>query len=463
MRPQAALVLFLLASGCLRFEVDPGSTPAPTVTATPTPVPTGTPAPCEMGTGGDGDVVIARGDTVAVNTCFSLLSVSGSQLQIESAQNLTVGQALVLVQVQEPLGLSYGTATPVSIEGGAGRYEIVRVTVNGGTTVDVSPAPTVAFVSTADSRAQACTIPEYRSLSIAGRITPSAWDGYTGGVVAFFVQQSLTLQAGAAVDASETGFRGGLLAPNLDVDQVTALDLPLTDGGGGGKGEGIDPLSWTRAARGNLGSAGGGGNARDAGGGGGGNAGDGGIGAPQNPGAVGGEDPATAGMSGSRNVPDDSAGLRVIFGSGGGATHRHNDGDPTGHAGANGGGLVLVHAATLAGAGDLLADGGGGLTSSVEGGGGGGAGGTVLLRTLDASGFTGKLGARGGDGNSIPSASNGPGGGGGGGRVLVLSTSLTAALPTDVDGGSPGSADVGPRGASGGEPGPLVTQVPCPN
>lgn len=460
MRTKAALALFVFATGCLRFDVDPGA--APTGTATPTPVPTATPAPCEMGTGGDGDFAVAGGDVVTVNTCFELLSVNGSQLQIESPVNLSVGQSLILVQVQEPLGLSYGTATPVAITGGAGRYQIVRVTVNAGTTLDVSPAPAFAFVSNADARAQACTIPEYRSLSVAGRITGSPWDGYTGGVLAFFVQQSLTLQAGAEVTASQLGFRGGVLAPNLDVDQVTALDLPLTDGGGGGKGEGIDPLSWTRAARGNLGSAGGGGNAHNAGGGGGGNAGDGGIGAPQNPAAVGGEDPATAGMAGSRNVPDDTTGLRVIFGSGGGATHRHNDGDPTGHAGANGGGLVLVHAAVLAGAGQMLSDGGGGLTSSVEGGGGGGAGGTVLLRTLDASGFTGKLGARGGDGNDIPSASNGPGGGGGGGRVLVLSTSLSVAQPIDVDGGAPGSADVGPRGATGGEPGAIVTRAPCP-
>ncbi|HVO31469.1 MAG TPA: hypothetical protein VMV18_12055 [bacterium] len=437
----------------LDFGPAPSQTPTPPASPTPTSTPTGG---LDFGDGADGDLDVST--DVLPNVCHGLVSASGTSATVTTSGGFTAGRRVLFLQVQDAVTAPLGDGSPVTNFGSAGLFEIRRVTALTPTTLTLGSALTNSYATLGAKTAEVCSLPEFAAVHVlsAGKLHAPNWDGSVGGVLAFFAQ-SLQIDAGAGgpggggfLSATGRGFRGGQLAPPFTVDHYTMLDVALTDGSGGGKGEGLDATSWTRAARGNLANGAGGGNGNAAGGGGGGAAGAGGSGSSEYVNVAGGVNTNTRGMPGaSIVVPSGTA--RLLMGGAGGAG-QHDTG--TQGAGGGGGGVIWLSTGALSGAGSIRASGFFGQRStSSGGGGGGGAGGTVVVITGDSTGFTGAVDASGGNGGDSQTQ-DGPGGGGAGGWIYY--SGMPSGFTYSLAGGTPGTETAvtnSPRDATAGQDG----------
>lgn len=403
------------------------------------------------------------------------------------ATNLAVGDLVMLVQMQGSTidasntdsygdGVAGGTANgTTSRTAGTYEYAVVNAAYTAGTSANLTlrdnltNSYTLAAATTTAGRQtyQVIRIPQYAALTLNGTISPPAWNGQLGGVLALDVAGPLNLN-GNSLDASGKGFRGGggrklggvgTTAGYANSDyRLSGANATATANSstGGSKGEGTagtpifvsnysasataGAIANTGAAngypngdngRGAPGTAGGGGtdgspsnNFQNSGGGGGANGGRGGRGGNtwQSILTVGGEPGAAFPVASSS---------RLVLGGGGGAGS-NNDGTGTGtdgraSSGAPGGGIILVRTGFVQGTGSIVANGYSADNSVAnDGSGGGGAGGSVLVTANNTSTLGSlTLAANGGAGgtntgnNGTNSEAHGPGGGGGGGVVFV--------------------------------------------
>lgn len=341
---------------------------------------------------------------------------------------------------------------------------------------------------------QVIRVPQYSSATLSSSLTAAAWNGSTGGVLVYDVAGNLEL-AGANVDISATGFRGGagrdLNGENFSPPfQPTDYRTPANIRNNGSKGEGTagtpryvyDPDATSTgfiintgvegyangsSGRGAPGNAGGGStdgepfagsNRQNSGGGGGANGGAGGMG-------------GRAWLSelfigGFGGASFSATPTRVILGGGGGAgTTNDGTSDTPGipntgiaSSGATGGGMALIRSGSVSGSGTINANGANAFNVRQDGGGGGGAGGSVVVTTANnnLSGLT--VNANGGKGGDVRFREpHGPGGGGGGGVVLA-----SPGATVNANGGNTGGAGdpVDPNlnfGASPGQDGAIAT------
>jgi uncharacterized repeat protein (TIGR01451 family) len=357
---------------------------------------------------------------------------------------------------------------------------------------------------------QVIRVPQYTSATLSSGLAPLAWNGSLGGVLAIDVSSQLTLGGTVAADALGFRGGGGITLAgttgDADTDYVTdspanlpALsgtqkDPPAGSGAHASKGEGIagtphwiaPPLSTITTsstavstaqtvvegfpngsfARGAPGNAGGGGtdgepsnNSENSGGGAGGNGGTGGQGgygwnsmAATN---------STNGGFGGVAFPASTSAL-VMGGAGGAGTVNNGsyyipsngtNGADCGatctgiySSGGYGGGIVIIHAGSVAGTGTITSNGQSTLETLNDSTGGGGAGGSILF-FANSGGLGGlSLSATGGNaGNAwpikapggFPGERHGPGGGGGGGVIFVSAAPASA----NISGGFNGNTD----------------------
>jgi len=411
------------------------------------------PVPLEdTGNGKDGPLVATGTETF--NTCHRILRVEDGSAVLEGWSG-EAGARLLLWQVQG-LQATAGDQEPIieaSALGSAGLWQLVRTvdvqpSATGGVLVISDPPAYPAYITdSAGQLAQACTIPEFTDVTVPAGVslTATRWDpdrsppDGPAAFLGFFASGILTVNG--EIVANGAGFRGGLVVPPGSTSDE--LDAPW--GEAGGKGEGIDAGSYTRAGYGNLANAGGG-SPGCCGGGGGSNAGAGGFG-------------------GEHNVPTgDAYGMggtamflgtfeRLFLGGGGGAGHQdQNSAQP----GARGGGLIMIFAEQLTGSGVIATNGLDGSYSSTDTSGGGGGGGTLWVQA-PASTFRGTISAKGGVGGGA-SNNHPPGGGGGGGLILTNGFSLME-IHVDVSGGETGMSGSAPgteRGSTAGGTGRVL-------
>jgi hypothetical protein len=397
---------------------------------------------------------------IVINQCHSVSTASGTSVTVSATSGLLAGDRVLVMQMQDVFATPGATIT-VNAAGTAGQWEIVRIQSLGGNILTTETLSGTYRTDGNGATAQACLMPEYTTVNVgpSGRIMAADWDGSTGGIVAFYANDTVTITG--SIFATATGFLGGQMPPNNGADSITAEETGL--GQGGGKGEGLDGTAWNKAGRGAMANGGGGGNGHNAGGGGGGNAGAGGSGGKQSVGIGGNAHPNTPGRAGGSVLL--SLPTTVVLGGGGGTGHQNNS-----HAGlgGDGGGIVMMNVRELNGAGSIVSNGDDGLISiaagngrDTDGAGGGGAGGTVWVRTLGGA-FTGAIEANGGNGgdNEERFTLHGTGGGGGGGRILLLG--VASGVPS-VSSGQPGvNLYLGddPWGAAAGENG-IVANAPA--
>lgn len=375
-----------------------------------------------------------------VNAYVAVTSVSAcdSAVVVADPAPFAVGDHVLMLQMKgaEVIQANDSTCgTPTDLHAaGAGELLIVE-RINGST---ITFASRMVHPYDVAGVVQLVRVPTYVDARVTSELTARPWDGTVGGVVAIWVQGTLTLDAGINVDAM--GYRGGRRGGRTNGCNMTDYLTGFAEQRAGGKGESavVVPLL---AARGRMLSGGGGGNGHNAGGAGGGNGGRGGHGGDA---SVYCRDAMNVGGKGGAPLATYVRDQRFFLGGGGGGGHE-NRGDFEGTDGGTGGGLVMLRARVVRGNGGVISARGADVTtiSGWDGAGGGGAGGTVVI---DAESVVGTVGVdlRGGNGGSVGiSASqgkvysaHGPGGGGGGG-VLVMTRTHSAVVP-DLRGGSPG-------------------------
>ncbi len=410
-----------------------------------------------------------------VNAYAKITAIAGTTISLSNVNqtfaSFTTGQYVIVMQMQDDViganttnTASFGNLSAIQ---SAGRYEVAQILSITGAPTPSSVTLTATLANTYNISANTSVqLISYPTLGAPNFTTTAAilavpWDGNVGGVVAFLVNGTLTLNHNITADGS--GFRGGSKNTPNGFSACDATTYAIALGTRyAGKGEGIylNTNAAFTGARGRMLNAGGGGNDVNAGGGGGGNfsaGGDGGIGwTPSGVGCA----PGVGGLGGI-SLSGQISGGRIFMGGGGGGGHE-NDG--AGSAGGNGGGIILIRANSLVVSGSctrtISANGISPANASNDGSGGAGGGGSIVLHigTYTVAGTCPlTISANGGNGgSSITSGAHGGGGGGGQGAVIFSGAQPGTNVTTQTNAGTGGSSCSGcpPASNGGGGVGP---------
>ena len=360
-----------------------------------------------------------------------------TRVVVTSTVGFSVGDSVLMIQMKGADFDSTNTAGFGAINSlnGAGNYEIAGIASITSNSIMLNGKLLKAY--DLKGRIQLIRFPSYLNANVTSSLTCQPWNGQTGGVLIFNVQNNLQLNAN--IDVKGQGFRGGTISNNpdgscgLSADYFFDVNL-VSSTTGAEKGEGIGSLSSLKlGGRGPQVNGGGGGNKHNAGGGGGSNFTGGGRGGFQyhqcalgNVGGVGGLD-----LSASYTN-------NVLFAGGGGGCGDQNN--ALGVSGEKGGGIIIITASVVSGNNfKISADGNGVIPISAalgDGAGGGGGGGSVFLNVNSVTNLS--VTANGGSGGSQNSSEClGPGGGGGTGAILTNLLSFASAA-TSLLPGAPG-------------------------
>ncbi|OIQ34927.1 MAG: hypothetical protein BM555_04200 [Crocinitomix sp. MedPE-SWsnd] len=364
--------------------------------------------------------------TAIAGTTFTLGTVD------ETAHTFEDDDWVVVMQMQDnTLGDVTNTASfgDLGSINSAGLYEIRQIdshteTAGTPTSITLKNTPNNTYNTCANCSVQLITFRAYGApdYTTTANMSALSWDGTIGGVLAFYVDGTLTLAHN--LDADLDGFRGA--GPNAGGSagcQGNSNYRVVNQNNMADKAEGIHKNTDANyaAGMGKILNGGGGGGSHNGGGGGGGNFTDGGRGGPGwnncNPGAGG-----LGGVSLSAQISVN----RIFMGGGGGAGEGNNN---LATDGGNGGGIILIKANEIetgtCGGLSISANGEDIAFAGNDGGGGGGAAGSIVLEvstwsinaacplTVESSG---------GDGGGVNSGGTHGGGGGGGQGVVFYST-----------------------------------------
>lgn len=395
-----------------------------------------------------------------MNAYARVTSISGNSLQLsqvdEAFDSFEDGEEVLIIQVQDDViganianNSSFGELDQIL---NAGNFEIAQIlfhTESAGTPVSITLQNPLSrpYSTGPNSRLQIVSFPQLGSpnYTTTADITAKAWDGQTGGVLAFEVPNQLTLAHNISVDG--LGFRGGAVSRNAHGALCSSHGVYISSSDEyGAKGEGIYPntnANYTYA-RAKMLNGGGGGAHHNGGGAGGGNYTEGGEGGR---GYNGGSNvcPAATAVGGQAGIAlaSEIAPNRVFLGGGGGGGQQNNS---RGTAGANGGGLIYIKAqeiispASCSGV-SISANGNDAASWTNDGAGGGGAGGSILLSVNSFSINAAcplLVEASGGTGGTSSSSPHGGGGGGGQGVIFYSNTSLITNVSSRTDNGLAG-------------------------
>ncbi|MEP7169768.1 MAG: hypothetical protein ABI855_10405, partial [Bacteroidota bacterium] len=369
-------------------------------------------------------------NTYAVVTSIDSSGCSDS-ITVNSVSGFAVGDSVMLVQMQgaeidSTNTSSFGTILNYT---NCGNYEFLKISSINGYEIHFTTSLKKNY--DVNGSVQLVSVPHYTNAVVTTALIAQAWNGTTGGVIAFTVSGTLTLNAN--INVNGLGFRGGSASPNYYSAWYSAYCFGSSPGRGGRKGEGIVAYFTNKEyGRGAQANGGGGGTDINTAGAGGGNYGEGGHG------------------GNNHFAPDTLWGLRgkslavgisqdkIFFGGGGGGGQQNNS---AGTAGSNGGGIIFIRANIIIGNSHFIKSNGLDVNgvAGIDGAGGGGAGGNILL---DVANFNTNLsievkGGKGGDQNYPPQC-HGNGGGGGGGAIFYSGAAFPGNVTTSILGGAKG-------------------------
>ena len=326
-------------------------------------------------------------------------------------------------------------------------------------------------------KAQLVTVPRYKNMLLANKLTCKAWDPETGtgGVLVFMVNNMLELNAD--IDVTGKGFKGAvpgnevIVCSSADSGYYNNFFITTSENIGGLRGEGIAESSFPYA-RGRLaaGNSGSGGSGRFSGGGGGSNAGAGGKGGKEwnmcfpnaDIGGLGGKDLFPKGFYHNSNQYAN----RIYMGGGGGAGTQDIQEGKIATRGGNGGGLVIFTANKVNASGYSIIANGESVTGLASAGAGGGGGGGVIVADVLVYSDPIVFEMRGGKGGNVLANADttGPGGGGGGGVFWFSQPTVNPGVISNFLFGGQGKVDGNDNnyGATNGSPGNRIPNLVLP-
>ena len=391
-----------------------------------------------------------------VNGYASVIGITGNTITLnnvdEAFDTFENGETVILMQIQDDvIGTNISDNSNFGLLGNinsAGLYEFITVSshteVSGSpVSINFSGSLINSYNTGSNSSLMLITFPTLGSPDYtSGNLSAKPWDGNTGGILAFNVTGTLSING--SITADEIGFRGanpnGGGSTGCTGGSVYRI---ATTNNHADKGEGIYKISNAnyQAGRARILNAGGGGNSHNAGGGGGGNFSAGGTGGPGWPNCS-----PTAGGMGGIDLSSHISASRVFLGGAGGAGEGNNGGS---RKAGNGGGIIFIKANTIetigtCATGHQISANGESITigSGGDGNSGGGAGGSIVIEvnnwnisptcplTVSSNGGNG--------GNVTHSAGHGAGGGGGQGVVIYSIAQPTSNTTTITNNGTGG-------------------------
>ncbi|MEO1448657.1 MAG: hypothetical protein AAFV07_03970 [Bacteroidota bacterium] len=426
-------------------------------------------------------MLVAQPDTISgiINqyTRITAIDAVNGVLTVDDPGLFALDDKVLIYQTQgavinETQAAQFGLVSNIN---GAGLYEFATVCISDPGSGEISIQETLSNTynpnAVSQSGLQLIRVPVYAGdVVVEATLTAQAWNGQTGGVLAF--EAAGTVKLDADIDVSGAGFRGAEAINSTysciswfngtaAAQNSTLFYYTLASGEGGLKGEGIAAFIPNKTCgQGRQANGGGGGNDHNAGGGGGGNFNDGGQGGERDNSFFNcyGVFPGRGGGALSAFAYNNAVGQnRAFLGGGGGAGHAQ---DNEAADGGDGGGLIMIKAASFNGNNQqIMARGISANDSLSDGGSGGGAGGAILIEAgfFTADPFTVDL--RGGDGGNSAINCEGPGGGGAGG-VIWTSVALDPGVTTVLNGGTSGVAVAcsnDPQNAANGSNGATIT------
>jgi hypothetical protein len=388
-----------------------------------------------------------------VNTYYRVTEVVPAKacVRVNTTAGLGYNDKVMLIQMK---GASINTTDVNAVNFGdttglnnAGNYEIATVCYLNG--------DSVFFVFnmlnqyTTAGKVQLVKMPRYSSATVTDTLKAAPWNNTagTGGVLAIYIDQTLTLNAPIYADSS--GYRGGSFrlssdgCSNTPGAQAYAYNgNSLSPQNGALKGEGVADITNVAhtGGRGAVANGGGGGNNHNNGGAGGGNLTSGGDGGGN---SSAGTFNCKLSLFGRAGKALSSYGGSKIFAGGGGGSGHINNGYVTSYGGGHGGGIIFIRANSLVGNNKKIsANGQTGGPAASDGGSGGGAGGTIIMAvanyggtvTIEANGGGGGLEADGGNINYC----YGAGGGGSAGAIYFSTATPASPVAATVTGGPMG-------------------------
>ena len=357
-----------------------------------------------FGNGSDGALTISADttDTPIDSACTG--TVATTTLTATNA-SFAAGQVILIHQSQ-------GT--------GAGTYQRNKIISYTAGTITLDQALNATYTT----GAQVLVLKQYTNVTVnSGKTwTVKAWNGTTGGILAFLANGTVTVN-------------GTITASGSDTTTVTGYNATVSGSTGGGfrGGNGYiyssnPPGSTGQAGEGTTGAAlvqnaangnGGGGGTRNIGGSSGGGGGGNGT-----AGTVGGGNDATNGQGGG--VSSNAELTTMTFGGGGGGPSYYSSSGGTVGGGASGAGIIFISSVNITVSGNIAANGGNGGVGTDIGQGGSGAGGSILIKCQTGTLGSGKITATGGNPINTTTGYGGYKGNGGDGVVHIdYSTSYT--------------------------------------
>ncbi len=383
-----------------------------------------------------------------VNTYYKVVEIIPAKacIRVSNISGIVVNTRVMIVQMKGATinttnTINFGDTTALNE---AGNYEIGTICYVIGDSVFLFHNLLNTYTPST-GQVQLVQFAEYYSANVIDTVKAAPWDNSTGtgGVIALYVDQDLTLNAPVYADSS--GYSGGdFLLHSGNCSNGLPSNGYIYNGSnttsftsGAYKGEGVaDVTAAQSGGRGAPANGGGGGNNHNNSGGGGANLNDGGRG---------GGNSSTAGCTATFRGEAGKAlsnwnGQKIFLGGGGGAGHANNFTSAIG--GGNGGGIIFIWANNLIGNNQpITAGGGAGGSSQSDGASGGGSGGTIIMHVTN---YTGNVivsvnGAKGGNSNDGGTVGRCYGAGGGGSGGAIYFTGIVPPVTVTVTGGIAGT------------------------
>ena len=348
-----------------------------------------------LGDGSDGDVtitgsvninsnIIVSGRTYPDGVFYQVNAIGSNTITTSTnANGITSGDEILLINLQGN----------TSYYGNVGKNEFLQVaSVSGNIITLESSISQIYGASTSNSNLTGQKIivqrvPNYNNVTINGTLTSSAWNGSTGGVLAFRALRTVSISSSGYINLDGKGYRGGPRYGCHGTDYQYGYVGESERGG------------YNSVRQGNsFGIGGGAGNGQGTGGG-------GGYGTT----GTNGQCAACADDYGrGGNAIGETTIGELYFGGGGGASGAHSSGGREGAYGGNGGGIISIFANTLTINGNISTKGSNGENGYIPptqciSGGSGGSGGTIKLISESIT-ISGSINALGGIGGNAPAA-----------------------------------------------------------
>ncbi len=156
------------------------------------------------GTGADGSLTVSTSTTV--NESWVVTAIAGAVVTVDGSPGLAAGDEVLVINM-------HGSDSAYT---NVGNYEFAWVSGVSGSDVTLTASLSTTFGESSnsdltDQAIQVVRVPQYTDVTVqsGGSITAAAWDGETGGVLAFRASGVVTVDSGGTISADELGYWAG--------------------------------------------------------------------------------------------------------------------------------------------------------------------------------------------------------------------------------------------------------------